>query len=101
MPQRCWLPGFSGARFLGTALLLRSPEASAPPPRSETDAAPATLFQEAFEILSRCSQECLTVDPPEPTQAEASHAMPILPFRKQGFDPDLALAQRLFVALQV
>ena len=51
--------------------------------------------------MSRCSQECLTVDPPEPTQAEASHAMPILPFRKQGFDPDLALAQRLFVALQV
>src|SRR5260370_21422858 len=62
---------------------------------------PPTLFQEAFEILSRCSQECLTVDPPEPTQAEASHAMPILSFRKHGLDPPLSLAQSLFLALPV
>jgi len=45
MPQRCELSGFSEERFLGTSLLLRSQEASEPPPRPETDAAPTHAFE--------------------------------------------------------
>src|SRR5260221_12125685 len=50
-----------------------------------------------FEILAGSNHESLTVDAPEPPQAKASHAVPLLAFRKQGFHPDLALVQSFLV----
>lgn len=38
---------------------------------------PAAFLEQAFEILSPCSHQCLTIDAPEPTQAKAPHAMPV------------------------
>jgi hypothetical protein len=60
-------------------------------------ASPAPFCEQSFEILSRRSHERLTVDAPEPTEAKATHAMPVFPFSKQRFHPDLPLAQGFLV----
>ena len=58
---------------------------------------PSSFFEQPFEILPSCSHQCFTVDAPEQTQAEASHAMPVFAFRKEWFDPHTAFAVRLLV----
>ena len=58
---------------------------------------PSPLFEQPFEILSRGYHERLTVDPPQPTQAKASHAMPVFSLRKERFHPDLSLTQGFLV----
>ena len=41
---------------------------------------PAAFLEQAFEILSPCPYERLTVDAPEPSQAKAPQAMPVFGF---------------------
>ena len=60
---------------------------------------PAAFFEQTFQILSRCAHERFTIDTPEPTQTEAPHAVPVFPFSKEWFDPDLPLAQGFLVGL--
>jgi hypothetical protein len=57
------------------------------------------LLEQPLEVLPRREQERLTIDAPEPSQAEPSHAMPLLAFCEERFDPYLALAHRLGVGL--
>ncbi len=58
---------------------------------------PATLFEQALEILSRCSHERFTVHTPQPTQTKTTHPMPVFAFCKEWFNPDLTLASGFFV----
>src|SRR5215472_17522055 len=43
----------------------------------EWTASPTPFFEQALEILSSRSHECLTVDSPEPTEAKTAHTMPV------------------------
>src|SRR6266567_9145773 len=38
---------------------------------------PAAFLEQPLEILPGCSYQCLTVHPPEPTQAKAPHPVPV------------------------
>jgi hypothetical protein len=59
----------------------------------ERMASPAPFFQEAFEILSCRTHECLTVDAAraDANENDASHAS-LCRSRKEWFNPDLTLA---------
>ena len=54
-------------------------------PVREWSATPAPLLQQPLEILPSGNQERLTVDSPQPSQAETPHAMPVLAFGKERF----------------
>src|SRR5437016_761465 len=59
----------------------------------------SSFFQQPLQILSRRSQQRFTIDPLEFTQAEPSHAMPVLTFCEEWFHPHTALAQGFLVGL--
>ena len=59
----------------------------------------SSLFQQPLEILARRSHQRFTIDPLEFTQAEPTHAMPVLALCKEWFHPDTALAHGFLVGL--
>src|SRR6266566_9684694 len=58
---------------------------------------PASLLQQAFEILASSDAQGFAIDAPEQPQTEAAQAMPVFGLCKEGFDPDLALVQGFLV----
>src|SRR6516162_4930434 len=62
---------------------------------------PSSLLKQAFEILPRCDDLGFAIDTPEPPQAETPHAMPVLGFRKEGFDPDFPLVYGLLIGIRL
>src|SRR6266567_1539314 len=58
---------------------------------------PASLLQQAFEILASSDAQGFAIDAPEQPQAEAAQAMPVFGLRKEWFDPDLALVDGFLV----
>src|SRR6266566_995437 len=59
--------------------------------------APSPFLQQAFEILTGGKHQSFTVGSPKPPEAKTPHPMPILPFRKERFDPDFALVHGFLV----
>ena len=60
---------------------------------------PTPTDSASASVLASRNEERLTVDPLQPTQAEATQAMPVLGFGKERFDPHLSFAHRLGVGL--
>src|SRR6266516_2449707 len=58
---------------------------------------PSSFAEQAFEILTRGDDERFTIDPPEPSETETAHAMPVLAFGKERLDPDFALVQSFLI----
>ena len=58
---------------------------------------PSPFLSSRLRFCPAARHERLTVDAPEPTEAKASHAMPVFAFGKKWFHPDLPLTQGFFV----
>ena len=76
---------------MGTHLPSHGEERAQPPPVLETDVVPILASEAGVCVLPRCDDLGFAIDTPEPSQAETPHAMPILGFRKEWFDPDFPL----------
>src|SRR5258708_30496449 len=59
----------------------------------------SSFFQQALQILPRRSHQGFTINPLQLSQANPSHAMPVLTFREERFHPHTALTESFLVGL--